>query len=114
MAINLGFEILNNALSNLLVFNTPWIMAMVVTFLSLLIITRDPAVWRKLAFPMMLGWHVVGLTPNYLLYLIAGIIFIIDLFSLQGLSNILTVSGKSINKTLLADIRRARKKKGEQ
>ena len=89
MAISDGFGLLNSVLTDTLVFNISWIISIVFVFFTLLIITRDINKWKTLAFPVTILWHIVGITPSFLFYIVTGIMFIVDALSLETIGNVL-------------------------
>ena len=66
MAIELGYEFIRQIFIDTTIFDIGWAISVIVTILSLLIITRDTQEWKKLAFPVMVGWHIVGIPPFFL------------------------------------------------
>jgi hypothetical protein len=91
MGISDGFGLLNSVLTDTIIFNISWILSIIFVFLTLIIITRDVNKWKTLAFPVTILWHIVGITPSFILYIITGLLFIIDALSMQGIGNMLQV-----------------------
>lgn len=90
MAITQGFELLSSAVTDTFVFNISWLISIVFVFFTLLIITRDTNKWKGLAFPVTILWHVVGITPSFLFYILTGIVFIIDALSINTIGNVIS------------------------
>lgn len=103
MAIDTAYSILGNAFENTMVFNIGWIISLAITAISLVLITRNSQKWRILAFPVMLGWHVAGIAPNFIIYLASALMFAIEGISIQTLGDIITIA-KRQTMTTITDI----------
>lgn len=68
-----------------------WIIPLIVTFLSMLLITRDVEKWKILAFPIWAGWWIVGIRgtglTNFIIFTITAILFVIEILSTQVIGN---------------------------
>jgi hypothetical protein len=122
MAISSGFELLTSALADTTIFNISWIISLIFVFFTLLIITRDVNKWKSLAFPVTILWHIVGITPSFLFYILTGMIFVIDALSLQAIGNVLgavvnttkEATNKSKNKSLIKLASKERDRRGSK
>lgn len=83
MAIDTGLTLLGHIVQDMTVFNITWVLSLVATFLTLLIITRDVNKWKELLFPVMTGWYIAGLPPFFLLFIFAAIMYGIETLSIQ-------------------------------
>lgn len=99
MAIQDGYDLLKAILVETTIFDLTWIVSLILTFLTLIIITRNKSEWKKLAFPVLIGWHVCGIKPHILLYIITSIMFVIEHLSLTGLSTILKLTKHKLQDT---------------
>lgn len=90
MAIDLGFTLLKNIFVDTYIFNIDWLLSAVITFLSLLWLSKDPNEWKTLAFPVMVGWHIAGLSPFFLLYIATAMMYAIESLSLQTIGQVIT------------------------
>lgn len=104
MGIEYGFELLNNTFTNTSIVNINWIVSIIFVIFTLLIITRDVNKWKTLALPVTILWHIIGIKPSFILYAITGIIFIVNILSIELIGNILEVINKK-NNNLLNKIR---------
>lgn len=95
MTIDAGYEIVTSVFQNTLVFNIEWIISLALLFVSLILITKDYNQWKKLSLPVIVGWYICGITPNYLILVISAMLFVVDTLSIQSLGQILTVSSES-------------------
>lgn len=94
MGIELGLELIKTVIQDTYIFNISWIISAVLTMLTLLIITKDYNKWKTLAFPVMVGWHISGVTPFILLYMFGAIMFAIESLSVQVISGLLSATTK--------------------
>lgn len=85
-----GINYLSGVFTGTTIFGLEWILSLILTLLTLLILTREYNKWRELALPVMIIWHIVGITPNLLMYLGAGIIYVIDKVSIQTLGSVIS------------------------
>lgn len=99
MAIDTAYTLLNSGFNELILFNVEWIISITVTFLSMLIVTRDVQKWKTLAFPIMLGWHICGLSPFFFAYLISAIVFAIEGISLSALGQVFSTASIRVART---------------
>jgi len=84
MVITEGFGLFKDVFVNTNVLNISWLLSIVFVILTMVLITRDVSKWKTLAFPVTVMWHIAGITPNYLLYMITGIVFAVDVLSLSS------------------------------
>jgi predicted lipid-binding transport protein (Tim44 family) len=82
---------LQDILLDTLVFNVTWIANALATLFTLVAVTRDKSKWVNLALPVMIGWHIAGLTPFFLFYIIGAIGFVINALSLQTIGSMMNV-----------------------
>lgn len=91
MAIELGYAVIRDIFLDTMIFNTAWLLSALLTFITLLALSRDANRWKELAFPVMVGWHIAGVPPFFLLYIAAAIMFGIECLSLQFIGEALTL-----------------------
>lgn len=103
MAIDLGYNVISNVFQNTYIFNTSWIISLIVTSITLMILTRDPEKWKEMWFPVTVLWHIAGITPFILVYVISAVLFVIEGLSIQTIGELVDVKhsepkgyGKSI------------------
>jgi hypothetical protein len=89
-----GFEFFKSFLVDVTVFNIDWIISLFVIVLVLLLISRDTQDWKILSLPVTIVIHIMGLTPSFIWYIIATIIFSVELFSTRMMGNVLHVFDK--------------------
>lgn len=103
MAIELGFTLFKTVFENSVYFNIEWLMSLVLTGLTLLILTRDTQKWAQWAFPVMVMWHIAGISPFIVIYIASAIAFGISTLSLQTISALLnttTEQGKRLQQAI--------------
>lgn len=81
--IDIGLNYIADIVGQTGFLNTPWLVHSILTLLTLIILTRDVNKWKQLALPITMLWHIIGIQPSYLMYLGAGIVFIIDNLSIN-------------------------------
>lgn len=89
MAIQLGFDLIKNIFLDTVVFNIDWIISVLLTFFTLLMLSRDVNDWKTLVFPVMVGWHVAGIPPFFLMYIAGAMLFAIESLSLQQIGTLI-------------------------
>lgn len=76
-----------------------WAIPLIITFLSMLLITRDVEKWKILFLPVWSGWWIVGVRGNTLmegLIFVAGaVLLVIEMFSTQVLGNFIQTLRKA-------------------
>lgn len=106
MTIGLGnaTSMVTEAFVDTTVFSIEWLIALAVLVISMLLITRNPKYWTFLAFPLTIGWHIVGLTPSLLQYIFTAIIFGFELFTQGTIGYTLSLmSRKALKKGRMSD-----------
>lgn len=73
-------------------FNIDWIFSLILTFLLLIIITRNTQEWKKLLLPVSAFIHILGFPPFILVYIIAVILWTIEIVSIRLVSNMMKVA----------------------
>lgn len=98
MAINetLGLTLLKEVTIDVLPFGTDYITPIIIVVLTMLIISRSISSWKILAFPVTVAWHIAGLTPHHLWYILTVIMFVIESLSLETIGDIADVSKRII------------------
>lgn len=71
------------------VFGMSWVISGIAVILTMLLITRDLQKWKTIALPTCVIITLSGLQVSVVLYIIAGIVFAIDLLSLEVSGNIM-------------------------
>lgn len=89
--IDLGFALMRDLMLDTWVFNVGWVFSVLATFFTLLALTRDTEKWKNLAFPVMIGWHIAGIPPFFLLYIVSGLMFVVENLSLQTIGSLATI-----------------------
>jgi len=89
MGIEQGFEIFSNSFIDTNIFDVSWIISIIFVFLTLLLITRDINKWKIMALPVTIMWHIVGLEPSFIFYMITAIVFVVEAFSIEIVGNVL-------------------------
>lgn len=91
MAIEQGLQAFGSIFQDTTVFGLNWIIALLLTLITLLLISKEPNDWKTIALPVTTLYHAMGITPSFLQYLLASIIFAIEIFSLQTIGNTIDV-----------------------
>lgn len=89
-----GFDFVKSFLVDITIFNIEWIISLVVIFIILILISRDANDWKILALPVTIVTHIMGLTPSFIWYIIATIMFAVELFSTRIIGGLLQVFDK--------------------
>lgn len=117
MAFGNATAMMKEALVNTVPLNISWLIVAILTFFTLLIITRNAKNWLVLMLPVTIAWHVVGthlggLTPSFIQYIIATMLFVIDIFSINTAGQILAVfTGKKRGKSIEEQVIRSEKRR---
>ena len=90
MAIQTGFDLLYNIFVDTFIFNIGWLISVLLTFFTLMALSRNPKDWKTLAFPVMVAWHIIGIPPFFLLYIAMAMMYAIEALSLQTIGTLLT------------------------
>lgn len=96
MGIELGYNFISTVFLDTYIFNLSWLTSAFLVLLTMAILTRDYGQWKSLAFPVMVGWHIAGVTPFIGLYVIAGIMFAIENLSLNVVTGLATVVSQPV------------------
>lgn len=103
MGIEQGTQLISEILNRFELFGIPWMLPLVLVAITMLLITRDIQEWQVLALPVTVFWHIIGVTPHFLWYVVAIIMFVLYLLSLETIGSFLQISGNRIarkNKSL--------------
>lgn len=91
MPYDLNHTLWQTTFTDTSIFGLTWLIAIPVILLTLVLITRQTEKWKTLAFPVAMIWHIAGLEVHQLLFIILGIMFVIDSISLEVLGQSLEV-----------------------
>lgn len=94
---NIEFTLFKESFQNVWIFQLDYVISLILVLLSCLLITRDYQKWKTLAFPLTVGWHVVGINQSLLIYTVLGIMFVIENLSLQLLGNVIKSVSVKVN-----------------
>lgn len=70
------YSFITNIFTNLNILGITWIVPTIVSVITLIAITRDTEEIKSLLFPVMFGFHSIGLRQNFALLALAGIIYV--------------------------------------
>lgn len=99
MAIEQGFTLMNTIFADLVIFEITWIIGALLVLVTLIIITRDINEWKRLAFPICIAWHIIGISPGLLALFLTGVIFVINALSQIQLGELTGVNYGDIKDT---------------
>lgn len=91
MGIQQGYDLAKAVFLDTVIFDITWAISALVTFLVLLLLTKEISKWKSLAFPVMVLIHIAGIPPFILLYVASAIIFAIENLSIQTIGALLSV-----------------------
>lgn len=77
------------------VFNIEWVLNIIATVVTTILITRDKNAWAILLLPVTIMWHIIGLTPSFIWYIITSLLLIVKIFSTDIIGN-MTSTAKSL------------------
>lgn len=100
MAIQAGFDLLKNAFLGWTPFNITWAFSIIAVVLTMAILTRDFNKWKQLFLPVMISWHIAGITPHFLMYIIGTLLFILENISIEQLGQLAEVTTRNISSAL--------------
>lgn len=98
MGIELGIQAFASIWQDTTVFGISWIIAAVVTFLAMLFISKDPNDWKELALPVTVLIYIMGITPSFLQFIAAAIMFSIEVFSIQRIGRVIETVGSAFKR----------------
>lgn len=87
--ISMGWDYLQNSISNTHVLGQSWIIPLMLTVLILLVLTRDITKWAIYAFPVSLLLSIFGIGLPMIFIIILGIICFVSLLSTDGLARVI-------------------------
>lgn len=85
-----AFEMIADTFIHTNVFGVEYIIPFVIVVMTLVLITRNIYKWSILAFPVLVGWHVIGLRNSIILYVLSGIAFVISSMSTEVIGSMAT------------------------
>lgn len=80
------FSLLTETFSQISILGATWILPAILVVLSMAFLTRDIEQWKTLAFPMTVMWGFI-MPINLLIYLVTGVIFVLDIINMKVISN---------------------------
>lgn len=93
----LFFEVVNQTT----IFGIDYAIGTILTALTLLLITRDMEKWKVMALPVMIAYQVIGVTQSKPLFLLAGVLFIIEALSIQTVGDIIGAVAPPLKSTII-------------
>lgn len=96
--ITTAYNLVNNAFVDITIFNIGWILSIPLVLGTAWIITRDKDAQGFLWLPLTIIYHVIGIKPNFLWYIIVTIVFTIKVFSADKVGNFLTTQTRQAYK----------------
>lgn len=78
MALTDAITLLEDVFINTSFFDTFMIPQLIIIGATLLFLTRKTDSWKSLAFPIMIMWNAFGMYISTVLYIVAGIVFVVD------------------------------------
>lgn len=88
--ITTGFTYIKDIFVDSTFLNLDWIIGLFIVLVTLIIITRDIEKWKLLLFPIVLGWHIVGVHQNLIIFMFSSILFALALFDKEVVGNIIS------------------------
>lgn len=98
MASNISTTLIASIFTDTRIFGMSWLLAAIIGFLTLPLLTRNTEKWKTLAFPVFLGWSSVGLVNSQIVLYILALVYLINTISLEVIGSIATAIPNSINK----------------
>lgn len=89
----------SNIINHTNIGDVSYLIGAALVILTTLAISNDRNHMKTLAFPIALSWHLVGIQQHILLLIIAAIIYVTNIFSLQVIGNTINSIQQSIGDT---------------
>lgn len=96
MAIDVGLTQLGNFFGQTTVFGISWLIHLILTALTLAYLSKDPNDWKELSLPVVTLWHIVGIVPSFLIYILSALVFGIEMFSQAKVTALFSTVRKSL------------------
>lgn len=87
--INTFYAMMQSAYIDVTVFNIYWILNVVLVMATGYIISRDKGTQKYLWLPLTIAYHVAGIPPSYVWYIITTIMFTLGIFSADTIGNLI-------------------------
>jgi len=81
---------MTDAFKNTYILGSGWILPLIMTFIVIIMITRDINKWKILMFPFLVLWNIIGIPVNLVIMIFAGLVFVIEALSTEMGGNLLT------------------------
>lgn len=92
MTLATGLTQLQSLFVDTTILQIDWGISLVLVCLTMLLITRDTQEWKHLALPVTLIYHIMGITPSIIWYMICSIMFAVNTLSIKQISTIITAT----------------------
>lgn len=89
MGIETGIEVAKKIFIDMTVFDIKYMISIPIIFIILLLITREPQKWKLLLLPSTIFTHLIGITPHFLIYIFASLLFAVELVSLETIGDVI-------------------------
>jgi hypothetical protein len=86
----LDYNLIGQLTNNTTILSIGWMVGLLITAISTVLISRDKEDVTVLAFPLLVGWAIAGLRTSPVILSIAAIVFVISTLSLKGIRQILS------------------------
>lgn len=109
--VTTAYTLLNSAFSEITLFDIGWIISIPLVLGTAWMITRDKDAQGFLWLPLTIVYHIIGIKPSFLWYMIVAIVFAIKVFSADRVGNFISTQIKTGFYNTDYGIKRTRKKK---
>lgn len=65
---------------------------------TLLFITRQVNDWKKISFPVLIGWSVFGMVIHPILFMISGVLLVLEILSVEQIGGVVTSLSNGITR----------------
>lgn len=89
MGIETGIALLEQIFFFTSFVNQYWIAQLTIVVATMAIITRKLGDWKQLGLPVMVGWQYFGMYFPWVFYVIASLVFVVDIMSLKAVEGAL-------------------------
>jgi len=88
---------MTDAFQNTYILGSGWLLPSILTFVIMILITKDINKWKVMALPLMVIWIIIGIKVHLAILILAGIIFVIEALSTEMGGSILESITEKVN-----------------
>lgn len=89
--ISTGLAMFEQIINRSEILGVTWIIPLVIAFVSCVVVTRRAEDWKRVFFPICVGWMAAGLQIHIVPLIIGGVIFVIDTLSMETIGGMMEV-----------------------